>query len=52
MELIGSKDIKKTNAVTGKQVNTVNASVFAFMYAIRTLAKEEVATEQTFAMAA
>ena len=52
MELIGSKDIKKTNAVTGKQVNTANTSVFALMYAIKTLAKETVATEQTIAMAA
>ena len=52
MELIGSKDIKKTNAVTGKQVNTAKTSVFALMYAIRSLAKETVVTEQTVAMAA
>tara|TARA_Y100001963_G_C6564624_1_gene346013 strand:+ start:82 stop:234 length:153 start_codon:yes stop_codon:yes gene_type:complete len=50
--LTASKGIKKTKAVTGKQVNTANASVFALMYAIRTLAKEEIATEQTVAMAA
>ena len=50
--MTASKGIRKTNAVTGKQVNSVNASVFALMYAIRTLAKEEVATEQTVAMAA
>jgi|TARA_R100001443_G_scaffold96888_1_gene103737 hypothetical protein len=51
--LTASKDIRKTNAVTGKQVKTANASVFALMYAIRSLAKEDVATiEQTVAMAA
>jgi len=50
--LTASKGIRKTNAVTGKQVNTANASVFALMYANRTLAKEEVATEQTVAIAA
>ena len=49
--MTASKGIRKTNAVTGKQVNTANTSVFALMYAIRTLAKEGVATEQTVAMA-
>ena len=48
--MTASKGIRKTNAVTGKQVNTANVSVFALMYAIRTLAKEGVATEQTVAM--
>ena len=42
-----SKGIRKTKAVTGKEVNTANASVFALMYAIRSLTKETVATEQT-----
>jgi hypothetical protein len=50
--LTASKGIRKTNAVTGKQVNTAKTSVFALMYAIRSLAKETVATEQTVAMAA
>jgi len=50
--LTASKGIRKTKAVTGKQVKTANASVFALMYAIRTLAKETTATEQTVAMAA
>ena len=59
MELIGSKDIKKTNAVTGKQVNTANTSVFALLNAIRTFdgpctrkVKGKIAVEQTVAMAA
>ena len=50
--MTASKGIRKTNAVTGKQVNTANASVFALMYAIRSLVNEDVATEQTVAMAA
>ena len=53
MELIGSKDIKKTNAVTGKQVNTTIANIFASLSAIRSLSQETVvAKEQAFAMAA
>ena len=53
MELIGSKDIKKTNAVTGKQVNTAIASTFAFLSTIRSLSQETVvAKEQVYAMAA
>ncbi len=53
MELIGSKDIKKTNAVTGKQVNTTIANIFASLSAIRSLSQETVvAKEQVFAMAA
>jgi hypothetical protein len=44
--------MRKTKAVTGKQVNTANTSVFALMYAIRSLVKETAATEQTVAMAA
>tara|TARA_B100001094_G_C17780742_1_gene599601 strand:+ start:329 stop:484 length:156 start_codon:yes stop_codon:yes gene_type:complete len=51
--LTASKDIKKTNAVTGTQVNTVIASTFAFLSAIRSLSQETVvAKEQVFAMAA
>ena len=50
--MTASKGIRKTKAVTGKQVNTVNASIFALMYAIRSLTKETIATEQTVAMAA
>ena len=50
--MTASKDIRKTKAVTGKQVNSAKTSVFALMYAIRNLAKEDVATEQTVAMAA
>jgi len=51
--LTASKGIRKTNAVTGKQVNTVMTNVFASLYAIRALAKETVATEESvFAMAA
>ena len=53
MELIGSKDIKKTNAVTGKQVNTTIANIFASLSAIRSLSQETVvAKEQVLAMAA
>jgi len=50
--LTASKDVRKTNAVTGKQVNMAKTSVFALMYAIKSLAKETVATEQAVAMAA
>jgi len=50
--LTASKGIRKTKAVTGKQVNSAKTSVFALMYAIRSLTKETVATEQTVAMAA
>jgi len=45
--------MRKTNAVTGKQVNTVISGIFASLYAIRSLAKEKVASEESvFAMAA
>jgi len=44
--------MKKTNAVTGTQVNTVKTSVFSIFNAIRTLAKADVAVERTYAMAA
>jgi len=44
--------MRKTNAVTGKQVNTVMTSVFASLFAIRSLAKEKLASEESvFAMA-
>jgi hypothetical protein len=45
--------MRKTNAVTGKQVNTAIASIFASLSAIRSLSQETiVAKEQVFAMAA
>jgi len=45
--------MRKTNAVTGKQVNTVMSNIFTSLFAIRSLAKETVATEESvFAMAA
>ena len=51
--MTASKGIRKTNAVTGKQVNTAIASVFASLSAIRSLSQETiVAKEQVFAMAA
>jgi len=51
--LTASKGIRKTNAVTGKQVNTVMSNIFTSLFAIRSLAKETVATEESvFAMAA
>ena len=50
--MTASKSIKKTNAVTGTQVNTVKTSVFALFNAIRTLAKADVVVERTYAMAA
>ena len=51
--MTASKGIRKTNAVTGKQVNTAISGIFASLYAIRSLAKETVATEESvLAMAA
>jgi len=51
--LTASKGIRKTNAVTGKQVNTAMSNIFASLYAIRSLSQETVDTEeQVFAMAA
>jgi len=51
--LTASKGIRKTNAVTGKQVNTAIASTFAFLSSIRSLSQETVvAKKQVFAMAA
>jgi hypothetical protein len=51
--LTASKGIRKTNAVTGKQVNTAIANTFAFLSSIRSLSQEKVvAKEQVFAMAA
>ena len=48
------KDIKRSIAITGKQVNSVKAGIFASLAAIRLLAKEGVATtgESVLAMAA
>tara|TARA_R100000657_G_C4648480_1_gene93222 strand:+ start:699 stop:854 length:156 start_codon:yes stop_codon:yes gene_type:complete len=51
--LTASKDIRKTNAVTGKQVKSAIASTFALLSSIRSLSQETVvAKEQVFAMAA
>tara|TARA_R100001463_G_scaffold40177_2_gene85469 strand:- start:515 stop:670 length:156 start_codon:yes stop_codon:yes gene_type:complete len=51
--LTASKGIRKTNAVTGKQVNTTIANIFASLSAIRAFSQETVvAKEQVFAMAA
>ena len=38
--MTASKGIRKTNAVTGKQVNTAISGIFASLYAIRSLAKD------------
>ena len=49
----GDKDITKINAIIGTQINTVKADTFAALAAIRLLAKEGVATEESvLAMAA
>ena len=57
--MTASKGIRKTNAVTGKQVNTAKTSVFDLLNAIRTFdgpctrkVKGKIAVEQTVAMAA
>ena len=51
--MTASKGIRKTKAVTGKQVNTTIASIFASLSAIRSRSQETVvAEEQVFAMAA
>ena len=51
--MTASKGIRKTNAVTGKQVKSAIVSTFALLSSIRSLSQETVvAKEQVFAMAA
>jgi len=53
MALTGSKDIMKIKRLIGIQIKSVNASIFASLAAIRLLATETVATEESvYAMAA
>ena len=53
MALTGSKDIMKIKRVIGTQIKSVNAGIFASLAAIRLLATETVATEESvYAMAA
>ena len=49
----GDKDITKINAIIGTQIKSVKAGTFAALAAIRLLATEEVAVEESvLAMAA
>ena len=46
LDLTGSKDIMKINALIGTQIKSVKAGTFAALAAIRLLATEEVAVEE------
>ena len=53
MALTGSKDIMKIKCIIGKQIKSVKAGTFASLAAIRLLATEMVATEESvYVMAA